>query len=125
MKTVLIVAALLLVASPASAQVINPQAIAFESPDHASPEVTGYEIDIVNGAGGLAQTLTIAKSATTVTGTTAQGPTVQVVVNVQPVKFGAYTFRVRAIAGAVHSLDSDASETWARSPGQPSKPRVQ
>jgi len=96
----------------------NPSGLCFTSADHAN--VTAYEIDIVKITDGtVLQTMIVQKSATTMVGTE-----VRVDVNVQPVAFGTYTFRARAVVATVKSIDSVPSDPWDRAPGQPSKPKV-
>ena len=108
------------VASAQVPAVKNPSALTFTSADHANAAVTGYEVDILNGA-TVVQTLVIAKSATTVL----PNGDVKVTLNVQPIAFGTYKLQVRTVAGAVKSDNSVASDDWVRSPGAPSKPIVQ
>jgi hypothetical protein len=96
----------------------NPSGLCFTSADHAN--VTAYEIDIVKTSdGAVLQTITVPKTSTTMVGTE-----VRVDVNVQPVAFGTYTFRARAVVNTVKSTDSVPSDQWDRAPGQPSKPKV-
>ena len=95
----------------------NPSAVSFTSADHAT--VTGYEVDIVTQAGAVLTTIVTGK------GTQAADGTVTLSLNVQPIAFGVYTLKIRAVAGSVKSVDSVASDTWERVPGPPSKPVVQ
>lgn len=95
----------------------NPTGAQFTSPDHAT--VTGYEIDIIRVAdNSLVQTITIAKSATTVLAT----GEISVTLNVQPIAFGEYRCVARAVAGTMKSDNSTPSDIWNRVPGPPSKP---
>ena len=95
----------------------NPAAVSFTSADHAT--VTGYEVDVVTPAGAVLTTIVTGK------GTQAADGTVTLSLNLQPITFGVYTLKVRAVAGSVKSIDSAASDTWERAPGPPSKPVVQ
>jgi len=109
----------LIVAAPALAQDAtkrNPSAVLFTCPDHAAD--TGHEVDIVNAQGQVVQTIQGGDPPADANGD------VRVALNVQPIAFGVYTVKVRATYGAIKSIDSEASETWERAPGQPSKPRV-
>jgi hypothetical protein len=49
---------------------------------------------------------------------------VVVTLNIQPIKFGAKRFQVRAVAGAEKSENSPVSDVWRRSPGSPGKATV-
>ena len=107
---------LLLAPTAALAQippVKNPTGLEFTCPDHATD--TGHEVDIINSAGTVIQTLSVGDPAEV-------AGKVTVKVNVQPITFGTYTFKVRALAGTIKSLDSVASDPWDRVPGQPGKP---
>ena len=95
----------------------NPSGVSFTSPDHAT--VTGYEVDVIDGSGAVVQTIVTGK------GTQAADGTVTLSLNLQPITFGVYTLKVRAVAGSVKSIDSAASDPWERVPGPPSKPVVQ
>lgn len=120
MKKFLLAVIMASVAMVALAQVPpvkNPSKLSFTSIDHA--QATGYEVDILNGATGvLVQTLNTGK------GTQDAAGVVTIQINVQPIIFGQYTFKVRAVAGAVKGDDSAASDLWERSPTSPSKPQV-
>ena len=99
----------------AAGPVRNPTGVMFTCPDHALDD--GHEVDIVDSVtGAVLQTLQGGDPAAD-----AQG-NVTILVNVQPVKFGTYTFVVRAKAGALMSPNSVPSEVWQRSPGQPGQP---
>lgn len=119
LRLVLCVLALCLPAS-AFAQtppVKNPSAVTFTSSDHAA--VTGYEVDVMSGATVLT-TLVLGK------GTQAPDGTVTLGLNVQPIAFGTYTLRIRAVASpTLKSANSPSSDAWERVPGAPSKPTVQ
>lgn len=93
----------------------NPTKLSFSSPDHAL--ATGYEVDILNGA-------TLVQTVVTDKGTLAAGVTT-LTLNVQPIAFGSYTFKVRAVAGTVKGDTSVASDPWERTPLAVSKPLVQ
>jgi hypothetical protein len=108
------------VAEAQTPPVKNPTAVTFTSVDHAA--LTGYEVDFVRASDGtVIQTLTVAKAATTVL----TNGDVRISYNVQPVAFGTYTLRVRAVAGALSSSNSPNSDPWERVPGAPSKGVVQ
>jgi hypothetical protein len=92
----------------------NPTGVTFLSPDHAT--VTGYEIDILSSTGAVVQTLVLGRGTQD-----AQG-VVTLTLAVQPIAFGTYTLRIRAVAGASKSADSPPSDPWERVPGSPSKP---
>lgn len=95
----------------------NPTKLTFTSPDHAN--ATGYEVDILNGTtGALVQTLITDK------GTITAG-VVTLILNVQPIAFGSYTFKTRPVAGPVKGEVSVASDPWERTPLATSKPVVQ
>ncbi len=125
LSVVCLVFAMATVAHAQVPAVKNPVGLAFTSSDHNNTAVTGYEIDIVRPDGTVAQTLTIAKSATTVV-----AGEVVVALSVQPIAFGSYTFRARTVAsvpvnGSLVSVNSVPSDSWDRVPGAPSKPKVQ
>ena len=86
----------------------NPSAVSFTSADHAT--VTGYEVDVVNGAGAVVQTIVTGK------GTQAADGTVTLSLNVQPITITTdlYTFRIRAVVGTIKSVDSPSSDPWER-----------
>lgn len=104
---------------PVGAQEIirNPNAIIFTcSEDHALH--TAHEVDLVDEGGKVVQTITFGTVAPDANGE------VTFRVNVQPVAFGRYVGRVRAVAGTIKSDVSETSNLWERAPGQPGKPRV-
>ena len=106
---------LVLMAVPAFAQgpVPNPTRAEFKvSPDHATVDL--YELAMFDVADVLIATLLIGKP------TPDAGNIAAVTINVQPIKFGLYTARIRAKAGAVYSAWSDPSNQWVREPGRPS-----
>lgn len=105
----------LLVALLFQALVSNPRAVIFQCPDHAQD--SGHEIDILNSSGAVIQTIQGGDPAADANGD------VRVDINVQPIAFGNYTVRVRAVAGALKSLDSDPA-SFARVPGRPIGVRV-
>jgi hypothetical protein len=105
-----------LMAAPAMAQspVPNPSRAEFTvSIDHST--IDSYELAMFDAADLQIATLDIGKPAPDATGTAG------VPINVQPIKFGLYTARIRAKAGAVYSAWSDPSNLWVREPGKPSK----
>lgn len=94
----------------------NPAAVEFTSADHAT--VTGYEIDILTSTGAVLTTLSLGK------GTLADG-VVTLPLNVQPIAFGVYTLRLRAVASpTLKSANSAVSDPWERVPGAPSRPTI-
>lgn len=118
MKLTFALACLLLVPSLAMAQAKNPTKATFQpGPDAAL--VTGYELDIVNAAGTVVQTMVFPAQPADANGE------VTLTINVQPVAFGDYTAVVRNVVGSVKSANSLPSEMWQRVPGAPSKPKVQ
>ena len=113
-----ITTSILLLAAPAMAQVPpvkNPTGLEFTCPDHATD--TGHEVDVINSSGTIIQTLAVGDPAEV-------AGKVTVKINVQPITFGTYTFKVRALAGPIIGQDSVASDPWERVPGPPSKPVV-
>jgi hypothetical protein len=113
-----IIGLVLLSSLPAQAQippVKNPNAVEFTSADHAT--ITGYEVDILSGA-TVISTLVLGKG-------TLAGGIVTLPLNVQPIAFGTYTLRIRAVASAtLKSENSVPSDPWDRVPGPPSKPTI-
>lgn len=96
----------------------NPTLVTFLCPDHAQD--TGHEIDIVSTVDNkVVQTINGGDPAAD-----SQGM-VSIKLNVQPITFGTYITRVRAIFGSVKSVNSPDSDVWERSPGPPSKPTMQ
>ena len=91
----------------------NPTGLEFTCPDHTTD--TGHEVDIIDSSGTVVQTLTVGDPPEVL-------GKVTVSLNVQPISFGTYTFKVRATAGALESEDSVASDPWERVPGRPGKP---
>ena len=88
----------------------NPTALSFTCPDHAVD--TGHEVDIVNAQSAVIATLTIGDPAEVAGKVIAK-------INVQPIAFGAYTLKVRALVQpsngpAVKSDDSGPSNVWER-----------
>ena len=107
---------LVLVSVPALAQVPavkNPTGLEFTCLDHAAD--TGHEVDIIDSSGTVVQTLNVGDPPEVL-------GKVTVSLNVQPISFGTYTFKVRATAGVLESEDSVASDPWERVPGRPGKP---
>lgn len=114
-----VVACVLLAAVAASAQTVqNPRRVIFTaSEDH--DQLTAYEIDIVRVSDGVVmQTISAGLPAPDGNGDVTVG------LNVQPIAFGTYVVRVRAVAGTNKSVDSEPSNLWERVPGPPGKPSV-
>ena len=113
-----VVAALLLSVSTTAQTVIkNPRAVTFTCPDHGRDD--GHEVDIINSAGVVIQTLQGGDPPADASGV------VTVVLNVQPIAFGSYTIVVRAVAGTAKSTNSVPSDVWERAVMQTGKPGVQ
>lgn len=93
----------------------NPRAVVFQCPDHAQD--TAHELDIVDSAGVVIQTIQGGDPPAAANGD------VTIAINVQPIAFGVYTVRVRAVAGSLKSVDSDPA-TFARVPGKPTDVRL-
>ena len=113
-------AVLLVMAGAASAQttVKNPTKAIF-APGADAALVTGYELDIINAAGTVVQTMTFPAQTPDGNGE------VTLTINVQPVSFGSYTAVVRNVYQSIKSVNSNTSDVWERAPGQPAKPKVQ
>ena len=113
MRTLLLIALIVGVSSPVSAQQLprNPRGVGFICPDHDRDD--GHELDIVDRAmGQVIQTLDLGDPPRNAAGV------VEASVNVQPFDFGVYAFVVRAKAGTIESEDSEAW-VWERAPGRP------
>lgn len=95
----------------------NPTAVIFTCPDHATD--TGHEVDIVSASGTVMQTIAGGDPPADASGD------VRITLNVQPIAFGEYFIRIRAIVGAMKSDDSTPSPIWQRVPGRPGGPRVE
>jgi hypothetical protein len=119
MKRPLFVLCLLLLPVLASAQAVKNPTKAIFAPGADAALVTGYELDILNGAGVVVQTMTFPKQVSDANGE------VTLTINVQPVTFGSYTCVVRNVYNAIKSVNSNPSDAWERAPGQPAKPKVQ
>jgi hypothetical protein len=90
----------------------NPRSVTFTCPDHAQDD--NHEIDIVRASDGVVvQTITGGDPPADAEGM------VTIALNVQPVAFGTYTVRVRAVAAGIKSDASDSSDVWERAPGKP------
>jgi len=116
-RSIVVCVVLLWLSGVAHAQVPaikNPSAVSFNSADHAL--VTGYEIDVISSTGMVLQTMLMGK------GTQDASGTVTLILNLQPIAFGTYTLRARAVVGTTKSVDSLPSDPFERAPGQPSKP---
>lgn len=104
-------------ASIAQTPIKNPSGLTFTCPDHALDDQ--HEIDIVRQADGVVvQTLLVGDPPADISGD------VQVSVNVQPIAFGLYVFKVRAVAGTSKSDTSNPSPVWERAPGKPTNVRA-
>jgi len=109
--------ALLLAVTIQATPPVNPTVIAFTCPDHA--EDSQHEVDVVTEAGAVLSTILVGDPPVNAAGE------VEVTLSIQPIKFGRYTFKVRAVGpGGEKSASSDASEVWVRGPGKPGKPIV-
>src|SRR5687768_11555174 len=95
---------------------INPVGVAFTCPDHALD--TEHEVDVLDSSGAVIQTILGGDPPLN-----AQNE-VEIRLNVQPIAFGEYRFRVRAVAGSIKSVDSETSELWRRAPGAPGAIRI-
>ena len=95
---------------------VNPSRIGFTCPDHAQDDQ--HELDIVTEAGVVVSTILLGDPPLNSAGE------VEATISVQPIKFGRYVFRVRAVAQGLESVDSLGSEVWVRAPGQPGKPVI-
>jgi hypothetical protein len=89
--------------------IVNPSKLGFTCPDH--DQDTQHEVDIINVETGQ------------VVGDPPADASGEVIVtlNIQPIKFGAKRFQIRAVAGAEKSENSPLSDVWRRSPGSPGK----
>jgi len=117
LHTLLLATALFAQTPPPPAPVVkNPTLVTFTCADHDRD--TQHELDIINVDGAVVQTLLIGDPPADADGV------VHATINVQPVAFGSYTVKVRAVAGDLKSDDSVASAVWQRVPGAPSKPSV-
>lgn len=131
--------AMILFSTPGSAQTIvkNPSTVTFETTEFDVPGITGFELDLVTclspsttdptqsatcSGPKLVQTLVIPKSAVTpINGSSPQA--YRAAINVQPVGFGGYVGDLRIVAGTIKSANA-TSNYWERSPGPPSRPRM-
>jgi hypothetical protein len=94
--------------------IINPSKLTFTCPDHAQD--TQHEVDIINvETGQVEATLLVGDPAADAAGD------VVVTLNIQPIKFGAKRFQVRAVVGAEKSENSPLSDVWRRAPSAPGK----
>jgi len=114
----LAVVALVLVAARGQTQtnIRNPTGYEFTaSTDHTL--IDRYDLDILNAAGTVIQTLNIGKPTPNGTGL------ITGALNVQPITFGAgYSIQVRAIVGTVASDNAVSSNKFDRVPGKPGLP---
>jgi hypothetical protein len=94
--------------------IVNPSKLGFTCPDH--DQDTQHEVDIINvETGQVEATLLVGDPPADASGE------VIVTLNIQPIKFGAKRFQIRAVAGAEKSENSPLSDVWRRSPGSPGK----
>jgi hypothetical protein len=94
--------------------VVNPSKLLFVCPDH--DQDTQHEVDIINvETGQVEATLLVGDPAADAAGD------VVVTLNIQPIKFGAKRFQVRAVVGAEKSENSPLSDVWRRAPSAPGK----
>jgi hypothetical protein len=119
MKRVLLVLAMLALASPALCQTLpNPTGAEWTaSVDHST--ISAYEIGWFLGAAtSPVSTVDVGKP------TPNASNVCSVTINVMPLPFGEYVARVRAKAGTVYSEWSDPSNLFQRVPGKPGGPVV-
>jgi hypothetical protein len=104
-------ALILALALQTSTIVKNPRNVEFTCSDHATD--TAHELDIINASGAVIQTLQL--------GDPPMGTDniVRATINVQPIAFGTYTAKVRALVGTSKSEDSLPSNPFERAPGTP------
>lgn len=102
---------LLAVVLQTSTIVKNPRNVEFTCADHAQD--TGHELDIINSSGTVIQTLQLGDPPAGTDGI------VRATINVQPIAFGVYTAKVRAVVGTSKSDDSLPSNQFERAPGSP------
>ncbi|MGH2667509.1 MAG: hypothetical protein ACRDH5_00025 [bacterium] len=95
------------------APVKNPRGVTWAGcPDHDRDD--NHEVGIFDAASGASvQVLSVGDPALT-------DGAYPALVNVQPIAFGRYVFRVRALVGALASDWSEPTEVWERAPGKPS-----
>lgn len=120
MKSLLIITAMFMLTATLQAQapIKNPTAVLFTCPDHALDDQ--HELDIIRVSDMVVvQTILGGDPPADAAGD------VRININVQPVAFGQYTIRVRAVAGALKSDNSAPTAIWERAPGAPTKTRVQ
>lgn len=120
MKSWLMFVVIVLCATAAHAQTreINPTRVIFSCADNHDQH-TSHEVDILRVDGTVLQTVILGTAPPDASGD------VTLTINVQPIAFGTYTVRVRAVAGGVKGADSLPSNVWDRVPGAPGKPKVQ
>jgi hypothetical protein len=111
----LLLAATMLQSTPAPK---NPTTVTFNCADHDRDDQ--HELDIIRVSdGAVIQTVLLGDPAADANGV------VTATVNVQPIAFGQYKVRVRAVAGTVKSADSADSNVFDRVPGSPTKVNIQ
>ena len=102
----------LVVGRVSQTQVIkNPTGYSFTCPDHAGDDA--HEIAIVRESDGVTVSTIPLGDPPAVNGVVTGS------LNVQPLAFGAYRARVRAIASGISSDWSDPTTVFERAPGKP------
>ena len=102
--------ALALVQTPVNVK--NPRTVEFTCEDHATDDQ--HELDIVRTSDNVViQTLALGDPVA------GPGGVIAATINVQPVAFGTYYVRVRAVAGTLKSDNSSNSNLFDRVPGSP------
>lgn len=90
----------------------NPTGYQFTCPDHAGDDA--HDLAIIRESDGVTvQTLALGDPLVN-----AQGLVVGAL-NVQPLAFGAYRARVRAVGNGIASDWSEPTAVWERAPGKP------
>jgi hypothetical protein len=92
----------------------NPTTAEFDCPDHDLDD--NHELDIISVVGTnrvVIQTISLGDKPADADGK------VRFALNLQPIAFGDYVARARAVAGAIKSDDSADSNLFQRVPGKP------
>lgn len=119
--TIITLLMLTFAALPISAQTaVNPRNATWTPAPGDHSQLETYELDLIDSAGAVIQTLTFDATALVVD---AAGE-VTVSLNVQPHAFGVYTAEVRGCANGLCGPDSDPTG-WIREPGKPGGLRLQ